>query len=107
MRIKEDYDGAEPSGNSIAVLNLLRLSHIFGDEAYRESAEKALSAFSSKMGASPTSMPQMLTALMQYEMPPQQIVLAGDNISGFVDVLRKDVPAISHIAASRRCAGSA
>lgn len=89
MRIKEDYDGAEPSGNSIAVLNLLRLSHIFGDEAYRESAEKALSAFSSKMGASPTSMPQMLTALMQYEMPPQQIVLAGDNISGFVDVLRK------------------
>jgi uncharacterized protein YyaL (SSP411 family) len=31
----------------------------------------------------------MLTALMQYEMPPQQIVLAGDIIGGFVDVLRK------------------
>ena len=88
MRIKEDYDGAEPSGNSIAVLNLLRLSHIFGDEAYRASAEKALSAFSSKMGSGPTSMPQMLTALMRYEIPPQQIVLAGSHIKDLVDVLR-------------------
>jgi uncharacterized protein YyaL (SSP411 family) len=88
MRIKEDYDGAEPSGNSIAVLNLLRLSHIFGAEDYRASAEKALHAFSSKMGAGPTSMPQMLTALMRYETPPQQIVLAGENIKDLVDALR-------------------
>ena len=32
MRIKEDYDGAEPSGNSIAILNLLRLSYTLGNE---------------------------------------------------------------------------
>ncbi len=42
MRIKEDYDGAEPSGNSIAVLNLLRLAEITGRADFRLSAERAL-----------------------------------------------------------------
>ena len=88
MRIKEDYDGAEPSGNSIAVSNLLRLAHITGNEQYGQSAERTLRAFASKMGAQPTAMPQMIAALMRHITPPQQIVLAGDNISAFVDVLR-------------------
>jgi uncharacterized protein len=88
MRIKEDYDGAEPSGNSIAASNLLRLAHITGKEEYRQSAEKTLRAFASKMGEQPTAMPQMLVALMRHISPPQQIVLAGDNIAPFVDVLR-------------------
>jgi uncharacterized protein YyaL (SSP411 family) len=88
MRIKEDYDGAEPSGNSIAVMNLLRLSYIFNDQAYFASAEKALREFASKMGANPTAMPQMLAALMRYEAPPRQIVFAGPDIKILVDVLR-------------------
>ena len=45
MRMKEDYDGAEPSGNSIAASNLLRLAHITGNEQYAQSAEKTLRAF--------------------------------------------------------------
>ena len=40
MRMKDDYDGAEPSGNSIAALNLLRLAAITGDTALRDSAER-------------------------------------------------------------------
>ena len=89
MRIKEDYDGAEPSGNSIAASNLLRLAHITGNEQYGQSAERTLHAFASKMGAQPTAMPQMLAALMRHISPPQQIVLAGDDVSAFVDVLRR------------------
>ena len=88
MRIKEDYDGAEPSGNSIAILNLLRLSYTLGNEGYREAAEKALSAFASKMSDGPTAMPQMLIAVMKHNTPPQQIVLAGEDISGMLDALR-------------------
>ena len=88
MRIKEDYDGAEPSGNSVATLNLLRLAHAFGNETYRASAEKTLHAFASKMSSQPTAMPQMLVALMQYLTPPQQIVLAGEDITVFLDKLR-------------------
>ncbi len=88
MRIKEDYDGAEPSGNSIAILNLLRLSYSLGDEVFRKCAQNALSAFSSKLSDSPTAMPQMLIGLMRYEIPPQQIVFAGEDVSGLIDALR-------------------
>jgi uncharacterized protein YyaL (SSP411 family) len=88
MRIKEDYDGAEPSGNSVATLNLLRLTYMAGNEQYRTSAEKTLHAFASKMGAQPTSMPQMLVALMRYVTPPKQIVLAGDDPGPFLNTLR-------------------
>jgi uncharacterized protein YyaL (SSP411 family) len=88
MRIKEDYDGAEPSGNSIATLNLIRLAHTTGDESLNTSAEKALAAFASKMASSPTAMPQMLVALLRHLSPPQQIVFAGDDITELLDVLR-------------------
>jgi uncharacterized protein len=79
MRIKEDYDGAEPSGNSIAISNLLRLAHMQGKHPYRETAEKALHAFGSRMRSGPTAVPQMLAALMQSLAVPKQIVLAGDR----------------------------
>ncbi len=45
LRMKEDYDGAEPSPNSISVLNLLRLAQMTGDERYPLWAEQTLSAF--------------------------------------------------------------
>lgn len=38
LRLKEDYDGAEPSANSIAALNLLRLSRMFHRDAYEARA---------------------------------------------------------------------
>ena len=111
MRIKEDYDGAEPSGNSVATLNLLRLAYMFGNEEYGKSAERTLHAFASKMAAQPTAMPQMLVALMRYITPPQQIVLAGDEPGAFIEYLRRrflpnyallragDVPAAANMTA--------
>ncbi|MDZ4800147.1 MAG: thioredoxin domain-containing protein [Bryobacteraceae bacterium] len=77
LRAKEDYDGAEPSGNSVAILNLLRLAHITGRAEWREKAEHALRAFGGKMAAGPTGLPQMLVAAMFAVTPPKQIVLAG------------------------------
>jgi uncharacterized protein YyaL (SSP411 family) len=64
-----------------------------GNDAYRESADKTLRAFASKMGAQPTAMPQMLVALMRHISPPQQIVLAGDDLQPFLTSLsRKFLP---------------
>lgn len=42
LRMKEDYDGAEPSGNSIAASNLLRLSKVIAGDAGQEYRKRAL-----------------------------------------------------------------
>jgi uncharacterized protein YyaL (SSP411 family) len=79
MRIKEDYDGAEPSGNSIAVLNLLRLAQITDRADFRASAARSLEAFGSRMVAAPVGVPQMLVAYEFSISKPKQIVLVGER----------------------------
>jgi uncharacterized protein len=79
MRIKEDYDGAEPSGNSIAVLNLLRLAQITDRPDFRASAARALEAFGSRMVAAPVGVPQMLVAYEFSISKPKQIILVGER----------------------------
>jgi len=79
MRIKDDYDGAEPSGNSVALLNLLRLSRITGETDFETSARKLIAAFHSKLTAAPHGMPQMLAAAEFDIAPRREIVIAGDT----------------------------
>ena len=53
MRIKDDYDGAEPSGNSVALMNLLRLHRITGRADFESSARKLIAAFRRSSAARP------------------------------------------------------
>src|SRR2546422_151527 len=57
VRTKEDYDGAEPTGNSIAAVNLLRLAQLTADEGLRDMGEKTIRAFGSRIRNVPESMP--------------------------------------------------
>ncbi|MGB8355357.1 MAG: thioredoxin domain-containing protein, partial [Chthoniobacteraceae bacterium] len=77
IRMKEDYDGAEPSPNSVSALNLLRLAEMTGDTAMHERAGKVISAFSTQLQRMPVAMPQMLVALIFNLVQPKQIVIAG------------------------------
>ncbi|MDD4736280.1 MAG: thioredoxin domain-containing protein [Kiritimatiellae bacterium] len=77
LRSKEDYDGAEPSPNSIAALNLLRLAQMLDRADWRERAEKTLRAFEPQLERTPSAMPLMLVALDRLHAPPKQIVIAG------------------------------
>ena len=77
LRIKDDIDGAEPSGNSISVMNLLRLSQMTDNPAWRQKAEKSLAAFGIRLRHDPQAMPQMLVALDFCLGKPKQIVIAG------------------------------
>jgi uncharacterized protein YyaL (SSP411 family) len=78
MRLKDDYDGAEPSGNSIAILNLFRIAQITGGRAWLGIAERALAAFASRLAAAPAGLPQMLAALEHSRAASKpQIVLVG------------------------------
>ena len=81
LRLKEDYDGAEPSGNSIAILNLLRLAQITGRLEFRASAERALAAFAPRLARVPVALPAMLTACEFYLAEPRQIVVVGPRDS--------------------------
>src|SRR5262249_54265936 len=62
MRLKDDYDGAEPSGNSYAIQVLLKLAHLTGREDFHRAANRALEAFSSKLADQGPAVPQMLAA---------------------------------------------
>jgi uncharacterized protein YyaL (SSP411 family) len=78
LRLKEDYDGAEPAPSSVAALNLLRLGAIFHDEARRARGARCIEAFRAQWARAPHAMPQMLCALELALEPPRYVVLAGD-----------------------------
>lgn len=79
MRLKDDYDGAEPSGNSISLMNLLRLHRITGRADLEQSARRVIAAFQSRLASIPSGMPQMLAAVEFDIAPPREIVVAGDG----------------------------
>src|SRR5262249_44482636 len=81
IRVKEDYDGAEPSGNSVALRNLLRLAELTGRPEFRESSEKTLAAFAPRLTLAPVALPQMLAACEFRMGEPRQIILVGERNS--------------------------
>jgi uncharacterized protein YyaL (SSP411 family) len=78
MRIKDDYDGAEPAGNSVATLDLLRLASITGRGDFRQAAERALAVFSPRLSSAPVALPYMLVTCEWYLGGTRQIVFVGD-----------------------------
>jgi uncharacterized protein YyaL (SSP411 family) len=76
--MKDDYDGAEPSGNSVALLDLLRLAHLTDRDEYRRAAVRTLDALMPKMSSQPVAVPQMLVALDYSLAPKREVVIAGD-----------------------------
>ncbi|NBV23668.1 MAG: thioredoxin domain-containing protein, partial [Proteobacteria bacterium] len=79
FRSKEDYDGAEPSGNNVATVALLKLSAITDDKAMRERAEKTLRLFAERLTRLPQAVPNLLLALDFYLNEPFRVVVAGDR----------------------------
>ncbi len=77
VRMKEVYDGAIPSGNSVAMGNLLRLGRITGDTSLTEKAAAIGSAFSQQVSRGPSAYTQLLCALDFGVGPSFEVVLAG------------------------------
>jgi len=79
LRIKDDYDGAEPSGNSVATLALLKLAAIAGRADFKQAAEQTLQLFASRLEKLPQAVPCMLQALDFSLDEPRRVVIAGDT----------------------------
>jgi uncharacterized protein YyaL (SSP411 family) len=65
-RAKDQYDGAQPSGNSVAASNLVRLWTKTGDARFRTLAEQTLKAFAPSLKMNPTGLTAMAGALALY-----------------------------------------
>ncbi len=99
LRLKEDYDGAEPAPSSVAARNLLRLGGLFESGAATATAQvndaagtprpqgylargrRTIEAFRSQWSRAPHAMPQMLCALELALEPPRHVVIAGEPSS--------------------------
>jgi hypothetical protein len=79
VRPKEIYDGAIPSANSVALLNLLWLSRLTGEPAWADKADQMLRGFAGSIGRQPSAFTFFLCALDFALRPGQDIVIAGES----------------------------
>jgi len=114
LRMKEDYDGAEPTASSVSVLNLLTLSHLVEEAAWTDRVERTLKYFGTRLAQIGRGVPMMAAALSAYTATLQQIVLAegepgsadalgralADEYLPFAIVLRMDASQRPRLAAS-------
>ena len=81
LRVKDDYDGAEPSGNSVATFALLKLGAITGREDFKNTAGATLHLFAFRLQHQPAGLAYMLQAVDFWLDEPRRAVLAGDETS--------------------------
>ena len=77
LRLREDYDGAEPSASAVSVLNLLTFSQLTGDEVWVNQIEKTLGRLSGNNGSLARIMPMMMAGLSVYHQHRPQVVIVG------------------------------
>lgn len=92
LRAKEAYDGAIPSGNSVAALNLLRLGRMAMRDDLEKKADQLFQSFGEMVSKNPSYFSQLLTALDFNIGPTSEIIVAGDlceeGTRGMLDVIR-------------------
>lgn len=84
-RTKPTYDGAEPSGNSMAALGLLRLAVLKGDTSYSDKAETVLKLGHKSAIATPRAYLKYIQAANLYVHASVEIALAGEPGSAEIE----------------------
>jgi uncharacterized protein YyaL (SSP411 family) len=77
LRMKEDYDGAEPSPNSVSLANLWRLAELTGRNDLRQVAEKTMASFSGMLNSGGFRLPAMLCSTMPLHYGIRRVTLTG------------------------------
>jgi uncharacterized protein YyaL (SSP411 family) len=77
VRMKEEYDGAEPSASGVGAWNLLALVHVTGEASYDARARAAFAAFGARLESLGRALPFMSSALSAAHAAPEQIVVVG------------------------------
>jgi len=82
VRMKEDYDGAEPAPTSVAAMNLLTLAHLTGERTYTDKAARAIASFGGRLEDMGRAVPLMAAALSMSIAEGEQIIIVGPRDSG-------------------------
>jgi uncharacterized protein YyaL (SSP411 family) len=77
IRAKEVYDGAVPSGNSVMLMNLLRLGRLTGRRDLEETAERLTAAFARQVGARPAMHAEFVRGLDYAFGTAAEVVVVG------------------------------
>ena len=93
LRLKEDYDGAEPSAGALATVNLQVLTHLGPDRDREQRIERALSRFGPRLGDAARVVPFVLTALEAWHAGLGQIVVASGEDRDGASRLRAELAA--------------
>ncbi|HKD16626.1 MAG TPA: thioredoxin domain-containing protein [Thermoanaerobaculia bacterium] len=102
LRPRETWDGATPSSNSVAAMNLLRLAVFTGDDGLRRRADAVIASTGGLLERAPVAVPRLLCALDFAESPPREIVLAGAPGRSDFEALRRAVfanPGLNRVVA--------
>ena len=79
LRLKEDYDGAEPAASSVAAFNALKLAYLTGDDAMRQKAERTLARYGPRIGVAARQVPMMMCVLSAWHAGFSQIAIVGSG----------------------------
>jgi uncharacterized protein YyaL (SSP411 family) len=79
LRMKEEYDGAEPSASSVSVMNLTLLSHLHEHPDWTTKIERTLRLFAPRLEQVGRAVPMMAAAFSSWEAGLRQVVVIGDG----------------------------
>jgi uncharacterized protein YyaL (SSP411 family) len=79
LRKKEIYDGAHPSGNSVAMLTLLRLARLTGDTDLEKKSLEIARAFSSTVEKAPAAYTYLMSAVDFAMGPGYEVIIVGSR----------------------------
>ncbi len=88
VRMREEYEGAVPIGNSVMALTLLKLHDLTGEDAFRDRAERTLRSFKTELENHPSAFPYLLCAVDYLKGPSREIVIAGPEPETLLRVVR-------------------
>lgn len=80
VREKTAYDSAYPSGNSVAALNLVRLSRLTGQPSFEDKAGQLMRSFSASASRNPLAFAELMIVLDFLIGPSSEVTIVGDPV---------------------------
>jgi hypothetical protein len=91
-RTREVYDGALPSGTSVAIHALFKLAELTSNDRFKKTAKAALDRHAAELDAYTQAFPHLASAADMALSPWREIVIAGDSQAMLREVRRRFLP---------------